>query len=93
MPYLAVNGKCLSRNLEKMFEIIGEILFEADFSDVARLKSLLLEYKAGLDAMVVHNGHRLAISLASRSFSEASALSEAWGGFTSSNSCKPLPTT
>ena len=80
MPYLAVNGKCLSRNLEKTFEIIGEVLFEADFGDMSRLKSLLLEYKAGLDTMVVHNGHRLAISLASRSFSEASALSEAWGG-------------
>ncbi|MEN8244436.1 MAG: insulinase family protein, partial [Thermodesulfobacteriota bacterium] len=80
MPFLAVNGKCLSRNMGKMFEIIGEVLFEADFNDVVRLKSLLLEYKAGLDAMVVHNGHRLAISLASRSFSEASALSEAWGG-------------
>ena len=80
MPYLAVNGKCLSRNLEKMFDILGEILFEADFSDVARLKSLLLEYKAGLDAMVVQNGHRLAISLASRTFSETTALSESWGG-------------
>ncbi len=80
MPFLAVNGKCLSRNLGKMFDIIGEVLFEADFSDVTRLKSLLLEYKAGLDAMVVHNGHRLAISLASRTFSEAAALSEVWGG-------------
>jgi Zn-dependent M16 (insulinase) family peptidase len=80
MPYAAVNAKCLSRNIENMFEIIGEVLFEADFSDRTRLKSLLLEYKAGLDAMVVHNGHRLAISLASRSFSEAAAMSETWGG-------------
>jgi len=80
MPYTTVNAKCLSRNIENMFEIIGEVLFEADFSDRTRLKSLLLEYKAGLDAMVVHNGHRLAISLASRSFSKAAALSETWGG-------------
>ena len=80
MPYLAVNGKCLSRNIENMFSIISEVLYDADFSDKSRLKSLLLEYKAGLDAMVIHNGHRLAISLASRSFSEAAALSEAWSG-------------
>ncbi|MCG6911292.1 MAG: insulinase family protein [Deltaproteobacteria bacterium] len=80
MPYFAVNGKSLSRNLEKMMAVIAEILLEADFSDLTRLKSLLLEYRAALEAMVVHNGHRLAISLASRGFSGASALSETWGG-------------
>jgi len=80
MPYLSVNAKCLSRNLEKMFEIVTEILFESDFSDITRLKRLFQEYRAGLDAMVVHNGHRLAISLAARSFSGAAGLSETWGG-------------
>ncbi|MBW2176145.1 MAG: insulinase family protein [Deltaproteobacteria bacterium] len=80
IPYLSINGKCLSRNLEKLFEIIAEVLFESDFSDIPRLKSLLLQYRSGLDSMVVQNGHRLAISLASRSFSETAALSETWGG-------------
>ena len=63
-----------------MFEIIEELLGKFDFSDLTRLKTLLLEYRAGLESMVVHNGHGLAISLASRSFSLASALGETWHG-------------
>jgi len=79
-PFLSFNGKCLVRNQEKMFDIIEELLFKHSFSDLSRLKSLLLEFKAGLESAVVQNGHRLAISASSRSLSLASALSESWGG-------------
>ena len=80
IPFVSFNGKCLGRNQEKMFSIARELLTQYDFSDRVRLKSLLLEYRAGLESMVVHNGHRLAMSLASRNFSTADALSEAWHG-------------
>jgi Zn-dependent M16 (insulinase) family peptidase len=63
-----------------MFEIIQELLAHFDFSDHSRLKNLLNEYRAGLQSMIVHNGHRLAISAASRNFSPARALSESWSG-------------
>jgi Zn-dependent M16 (insulinase) family peptidase len=63
-----------------MFEILQELIHHFDFSDLVRLKSLVLEYKAGLESMIVHNGHRLAISLASRNFSPTRALSETWSG-------------
>ena len=63
-----------------MFDIIVELLVSHNFSDLARLKNLLLESRSGLESMVVHNGHRLAMSLAARRFSTARALSEAWGG-------------
>jgi Zn-dependent M16 (insulinase) family peptidase len=63
-----------------MFEIIDELLSKFDFSDLERLKSLLLEYRAGLESMIVQNGHRLAMSLASRNFSQTCALSEEWHG-------------
>jgi Zn-dependent M16 (insulinase) family peptidase len=80
IPFVTINGKCLNRNLDSMFELIQEILFEVSFSDPVRLKSLLLEYRAGLEAMIVHSGHRYAMSLASRSFSIASHISEIWNG-------------
>jgi Zn-dependent M16 (insulinase) family peptidase len=80
LAFISFNGKCLLRNREKMFEIVQELLHRYDFSDPARLKSLLLEYRAGLESMIVHNGHRLAISLASRNFSSARTLGEAWSG-------------
>ncbi len=80
LPFVSFNGKCLIRNQERMFEIIEELLCKLDFSDLVRLKSLFLEYRAGLESTIVQNGHRLAMSLASRNFSPTCALSEAWHG-------------
>jgi Zn-dependent M16 (insulinase) family peptidase len=80
MPIVSINGKCLKRNLDKLFDILAEVAFDAAFSDIVRLKSLLLEYRAGLESMVIHSGHRYAISLASRTFMPASYLNEIWSG-------------
>jgi hypothetical protein len=80
IPFAALTSKSLLRNLAPMFDILTELVGELDFSDTARLKTLLLEYRAGLESMVVHNGHRLAMSLAARRFSATCALSEDWSG-------------
>lgn len=80
LPFISFTGKCLNRNQGRMFEILGELVTRVDFSDHARLRQLVLEYRAGLEAAVVHNGHRLAISLASRNFTPANHLQEMWGG-------------
>ncbi len=80
LPLVTVNGKCLVRNVDHLFEIIREILSRHRFSDLARLKMLLQEYQAGMESMIVQNGHRLAISLSSRRFSAASRLNETWHG-------------
>jgi len=80
IPFVSFNGKCLARNQEKMFEIIEELVTRFDFSDQVCLKNLLLEYRAALESMIIHNGHRLAMSLASRNFSVAGTLSETWHG-------------
>ena len=80
IPFVALTAKSLRRNLEPMFDILVELLMSYDFSDSARLKNLLLEWRSGLESMIVHNGHRLAMSLAARGFSLARALSEEWSG-------------
>jgi hypothetical protein len=80
VPFVALTSKSLFRNLAPMFDILAELLGEYEFSDTARVKNLLLEYRAGLESMIVHNGHRLAMSLAARRFSRARALSEDWSG-------------
>jgi len=79
-PFVSFNAKCLNRNQAGMFDIIGEMIADYSFADHERLKNLLFEYRAGLEAMVLQNGHRLAISLASRHFSPAGLLSEKWSG-------------
>ncbi|MEW6672868.1 MAG: insulinase family protein [Thermodesulfobacteriota bacterium] len=88
--FLSLNGKSLVRNQDTMFDIIAELAGAFDFGDLTRLKALLLEYRAALEAMVVHNGHRLAISLASRNFSAAEALDEAWHGIHQLKTIKEL---
>jgi Zn-dependent M16 (insulinase) family peptidase len=80
LPFITLNGKCLERNQDNMFDIIEELFYEFDFSDLGRLKNLLLEYRAALEASVVHNGHGLAMSLASRNFSQTRLLTEIWSG-------------
>jgi len=78
--FLSLNAKSLVRNQPNLFEIVEELACSLSFTDLVRLKALLLEYRAALEAMIVHNGHRLAMSLASRNFSAAEALDEAWHG-------------
>lgn len=80
LPLIAINSKCLSRNREAMFDLLTETLTQYRFTDLKRLRSLLLEYRAALESSVVQNGHSLAISLANRNFTDSWALSELWNG-------------
>ncbi len=80
LPFVSLGGKCLVRNQQAMFDLIQELIFEHAFTDLPRLKNLLLEYRAGLESMVVQNGHQLAMSLAARNFNTTSALKETWHG-------------
>jgi hypothetical protein len=90
LPFISFNGKCLARNQEKMFDILREFISDFDLSDRSRLTSLLKEYRAALQSMIVHNGHRLALSVASRNFSPARALSESWSGIHQLKAIKEL---
>lgn len=78
--FLAIQGKALDRNIDKLFELIKEFVDSYSFKDYDRLKSLLLQYQAGLEASIVSTGHRYAISLASRQLSLASSINELWHG-------------
>jgi Zn-dependent M16 (insulinase) family peptidase len=80
LPIAAFDMKCLSRNADAALELAEEILLSPDFSDIKRLKELLLEYRSALESQVVHSGHLLAMSLASRSFSTSLAIEETWHG-------------
>ena len=80
LPLLSLSGKCLDRNSEKMFEIIKELVHQCRLTDLDRLKSLLLQYRSGMEAAVVQSGHQFAMALASRSFSRSVFLSEMWNG-------------
>ncbi|MGA6926552.1 MAG: insulinase family protein, partial [Desulfosarcina sp.] len=80
LPFVSFSGKCLNRNQHRLFDILHELATRVNFADPTRLRQLVLEYRAGLETAIVHNGHRLAISMASRNFSPANYLQEMWGG-------------
>ncbi len=93
LPFIAVNAKSLNRNQGPMFGIVDELVFEGDFSNLNRLKNVLMEYRAGLESMVIHNGHRLAMSLAARNFSLPRYLNEIWSGVLQLQAIKNLVAT
>lgn len=78
--FLAIQGKALDRNIDKLFELMKEFVEEYSFTDFDRIKSLLLQYQAGMEASIVSTGHRYAISLASMHLSKASYINELWHG-------------
>jgi presequence protease len=78
--FIAIQGKALDRNVEKLFDLIKEFVEDYGFSDLERLKNILLQYQAGMEASIVSSGHRYAISLASRNLSKASYINELWHG-------------
>jgi presequence protease len=80
IPFAALNGKCLNRNGEKLFELIGELIYEFDPTDVNRIKTLVLQFRAGMESAIIQNGHRFAMMLSSRNFSTARFLEEMWHG-------------
>ncbi|MCA1793271.1 MAG: peptidase M16, partial [Desulfobacteraceae bacterium] len=78
--FLAFQGKALDKNVPHLFDIVKEFVLEYGFLDLDRLKNLLLQYQAGMEAAIVSSGHRYAISLSSRHLSMASHINEVWHG-------------
>ena len=80
LTFASLHAKCLDRNQTEMFSIINEMITNYAFKDLERLKSLLMEFKAGLESAIVRQGHHLAILKATRAFSKTAALREIWNG-------------
>ena len=43
---ITMGGKCLDRNLERLFAIISELLHQVRFSDLEQLNRILGEFRA-----------------------------------------------
>jgi Zn-dependent M16 (insulinase) family peptidase len=61
-------------------ELTKRLMLETDFSDLNRLKDLVLEMKNELDANFAPSGHLYASSCSSRRFSRARGIDELWNG-------------
>jgi presequence protease len=88
--FLALQGKALDRNVTHLFDIVREFVLAYGFTDLDRLKNLLLQYQAGMEASIVASGHRYAISLSSRHLSMASHINEIWHGIAQYQTIKQI---
>jgi Zn-dependent M16 (insulinase) family peptidase len=79
-PFVTLSGKSLERNVRPLFEIIAELMREFQFTDTRRLRTLLNEFRANRESMIVRAGHSLAMSAATRNFNQTRALNEIWNG-------------
>jgi Zn-dependent M16 (insulinase) family peptidase len=78
--FLTLNAKSLDRYQDPLFDLIEELVAAVAFTDQPQLRRILMAYRAALERAVIHNGHRLAISLASRNLTPSARLNEIWHG-------------
>nr|WP_320190501.1 insulinase family protein [uncultured Desulfobacter sp.] len=90
--FLALQGKALDRNIDHLFDMVDEYINAGGFKDHDRLKSLILQYQAGLEASIVGSGHRYAITLSARHLSTAAGINELWHGIAQYSLIKDLTT-
>lgn len=77
VPVFVVRGKSLTSKVNELMEIIGNILNHTKFTDLSRLKEILLEEKADWDMSVFSRGHTLVMHRLLSYFSDVEKFREA----------------
>ncbi len=79
-PIFSISGKAFAREAEALMDLFAEVFFLTDFSSVSRIREVIRESVTGLRGMYTSSGHKVALSLARASVSNADAFSNSlWG--------------
>jgi len=81
LPYFVVNGKVLNNNVDKLFELTNEVLFNSKIEDKERLKTLLSKHYSRVYAMTQGNGLGMAMTRLSSYYSNEGQFSERTRGY------------
>ena len=79
MPILTVRGKALTPKVDRMMDLLGEIINHTLFTDTKRLKELLLQEKSEWDMTAFSRGHDLVMTRLASYFSKQGEFSEQAG--------------
>jgi len=79
-PSLSLRGKALYRKADKLFPFLSDILTSVDFTDVGRLKELLMQHFNSLENSIHQSSLRYAVNLAASAFSSPGAVTNYWYG-------------
>ncbi len=80
IPTFEVRGKFFNERADKAFELIKEILLQSRFTDMKRLKDILIEVKSGQQSSMLGAGHGVAASRAMASVSRIGAFRDRISG-------------
>ncbi|PVU94525.1 hypothetical protein BB559_002974 [Furculomyces boomerangus] len=72
---IRISSNCLDVNIPKMYELVSELIFETDFSNKERLRTLISASAAGIYNRIASSGHMYARSLAASTLSYESDFS------------------
>ncbi|MBA3816834.1 MAG: insulinase family protein [Parachlamydiaceae bacterium] len=80
VPSLYIRGKALYRKTPKLFALIYDIATSVDFTDIPRLKEVLLKQYTGLQSSLSQNSLKYAINLSASSLDVPSKIANDWYG-------------
>lgn len=80
IPKFVVSFKCMDDKLDKMFDLLNEIIFNTKYNDNGRLKDLLTRIKSNLDTRVKNNGLGYAITRLLSYYTNRGMANEITGG-------------
>lgn len=79
-PCIHIQGKSLYRKLDKLLPLMRDMITSSDFSDVARLKELILKQYTGLESSINSNAMKYALNLSCSHLSEPGQIANQWYG-------------
>lgn len=79
VPVFIARGKSLTSRIDKLTELLGDVINHTCFTDLARLKEILLEEKSDWDMSVFSRGHTLVMHRLMSYFSNVEKFREAGG--------------
>lgn len=81
IPKFVIDSKAMNKKVDKLAQLLGEIVNKTRYADSDRLKTILIQHQSRLDAQVKRNGFMYSrIRLASY-FSNTGIFDELTGGF------------
>lgn len=79
-PSLHIKGKALRRKIDKLFPLFHEMATSVDFTDLSRIKEIILKHHTALESSLSSNALRYAISLSASGLNLPSKISNEWYG-------------
>jgi len=87
---LVFSGKALSRNHQKLTDLMYELITDVRFDEHERLQELVAQMRSRREQSITSNGHGLAMGIASSLMSPAARMSFELGGVAGIKSLKAL---